>query len=350
MNWDQRQGQWMQVSGKIRERLGTLTENEEIRLAGQRDQLVGRLQQRYGIAREKAEKQLNQREQQTIPTLFSRYAETELWDPYQSRNSQTGQTPVLLQKVFAMKTLFRRFAVIALAVISGCSQGTPGGPGATDKTGTKPMYGQTDNTFNLSTPIISSSVQQGEQSDIVVGIKRAKNFDEDVTLKFADVPKGVTIDPASPVIKHGDTDAKFAIKASDKAGVGEYLIKVTGHPTKGSDAEVDLKIAVAAKDSFTLTAPRLSTSLKQGESKTVTIGINRAKKFDQDVALDFGEMPTGVTLEPASPVIKNGESEAQITLTSTDDAALGNFDIKLTGHPTIGTDASNAFTLSVVKP
>lgn len=249
-----------------------------------------------------------------------------------------------------MKTLFRRFAVLALAVIGGCSQGTPGGPGATDATGTKPMYGQTDDTFNLSVPIMSSSVQQGEQSEVVVGIKRAKNFDDDVSLKFADVPQGVTVDPASPVIKHGDTDAKLAITASDEAPVGEYIIKVTGHPTKGGDAGVDLKITVAAKDSFTLTAPRLSTSLKQGESKTVTIGINRAKKFNQDVALNFGDMPTGVTLEPASPVIKNGESDTQITITSADDAALGNFDIKLTGHPTMGDDASNAFKLSIVKP
>jgi hypothetical protein len=248
-----------------------------------------------------------------------------------------------------MKKLFRRMAIVTLVVVSGCSQGKPGGPGTAAKADTKPTFGQTENTFNLSVPIMSSSVQQGDKADVSVGIKRAKNFDEDVSLTFTDVPQGVTIEPASPVIKHGDTEAKFAIHASDATGVGEFKIKVTGHPSKGGDAEVEFKLTVAAMDSFTLSPPRFSTSLKQGETKTVSIGINRAKKFDQEVALDFGEMPTGVTHEPASPVIKKGDTEAEITFTSADDAALGNFDIKMTGHPTEGKDASNDFKLSVVK-
>jgi hypothetical protein len=67
------------------------------------------------------------------------------------------------------------------------------------------------------------------------------------------------------------------------------------------------------------------------------------------VALEFGELPTGVTVEPSKLVIKKGETEAQITLTSADDAALGNFDIKMTGRPTEGEDASKEFTLTVVK-
>ena len=65
--------------------------------------------------------------------------------------------------------------------------------------------------------------------------------------------------------------------------------------------------------------------------------------------MTFGDLPTGVTIDPASPVIKQGEDEAQVTLTGADDAALGKFDIKLTGHPAKGADATNEFKLSVVK-
>ncbi len=48
-------------------------------------------------------------------------------------------------------------------------------------------------------------------------------------------------------------------------------------------------------------------------------------------------------------MIKNGETDAEITLTGAEDAALGDFDIKMTGHPAKGTDTSNEFKLSIVK-
>ena len=77
--------------------------------------------------------------------------------------------------------------------------------------------------------------------------------------------------------------------------------------------------------------------------------INRQKSFNQDVVLTFGEMPTGVSIEPPTSVIKHDDKEAQFTLTAVDDAALGNFTIKLTGHPAKGSDASNELKLTVVK-
>lgn len=245
-----------------------------------------------------------------------------------------------------MKNSLAGLALMTLAALSGCGQGTPGGPGTAEK---KPAYGQADDTFNLSVPMTSSALQQGNETDATVGIKRAKNFGEDVTLNFAEVPEGVTIEPANPVIKHGDTDAKFTFKAGDEAPLGDFKVKVTGHPKKGSDAEVEFKLTIKAKDTFTLSVPRLSTTLKQGETKTVAIAIKRDKSFDQDVALTFGEMPAGVTLEPNATVIKHGDEQMEFTLTGADDAALGNFDIKVTGHPAKGADASNEFKLTVAK-
>ena len=248
-----------------------------------------------------------------------------------------------------MKSLFSRIAVVTIAAVTGCSQGTPGGPGTTDTSSKKTVYGQADETFNLTVPVMSSSLQQGEKIEAKIGIKRALNFDQDVEIKFTDIPKGVAISPEDPVIKHGDTDTLITLSAADETVLGEFKIKIAGHPTKGGDAHVDFKLNVIAKDSFTLNPPHLSTSLKQGEAKTVSIGIKRDKTFDQDVAIVFGDLPTGVTLEPADPVIKHGDSEAQIILTSADDAALGNFAVKVTGRPAVGADASNELKLTVVK-
>jgi len=249
-----------------------------------------------------------------------------------------------------MKSLFTGLAVMTMAITTGCSQGTPGGPGTTDTSSKKSEFGQTDDTFNLSVPTMASSLQQGKKADVSVGIKRARNFDEDVSLEFSNVPKGVTVEPTDPVIKHGDTDAKFAFKADEDAVPGEFKIKITGHPKKGGNAEIEFKLhIIAGKEGFSLSTPRTSTSLKQGETKTVMISIKREKSFDQDVALAFGEMPTGVSIKPTAPVIKKGDADAQVTFTGAEDAALGDFDIKMTGHPTKGTDTSNEFKLTVVK-
>jgi uncharacterized protein YjbJ (UPF0337 family) len=58
MNSDQIQGNWKQLSGKIKEQWGKLTDDDLTQIAGKRDQLVGRIQERYGIKKEEVEKQL----------------------------------------------------------------------------------------------------------------------------------------------------------------------------------------------------------------------------------------------------------------------------------------------------
>ncbi len=59
MNWDQIKGDWKQMTGKVKEKWGQLTDNELTVIAGQRDQLIGVLQERYGYEKERAEKEVN---------------------------------------------------------------------------------------------------------------------------------------------------------------------------------------------------------------------------------------------------------------------------------------------------
>ncbi len=249
-----------------------------------------------------------------------------------------------------MQRIIAGLLVVALFALAGCGdKGTPGGPGATDKGAKKPLYGEADNTFNLSVPGRSTTLQQGESKEVAIGIKRGKNLDEDVTLTLADVPSGVTFDPASPVIKRGDTEATFTLKAEDEAPAGDFTVKVTGHPTKGGDATKEFKLTVGKKDTFHLSAPFLSTTLKQGDQKEVSIGIKRDKHFDQDVTLAFADLPKGVTIEPASPVIKQADTEAKLTLKGAADASVGDFTVKVTGHPTKGADATHELKVTIAK-
>jgi hypothetical protein len=249
-----------------------------------------------------------------------------------------------------MKSSIVGLLVVALLAFTGCSNsGTPGGPGATDKDAKKPLYGQADNTFNLSVPGRSTTLQAGEAKAVTIGIKRGKNLDEDVTVTLADVPKGVTFDPASSVIKRGDTEAIFTFTVGDEAPAGDFTVKVTGHPTKGADASNEFKLTVSQKDTFHLSSPFLSTTLKQGDTTEVSIGIKRDPNFDQDVALTFTGLPTGVTVEPASPVLKPADKEAKVILKGAADASVGDFTVKVTGHPTKGADASHDLKVTVAK-
>jgi len=59
MNWDQIEGQWKEVKGKVREHWGKLTDDDLETIAGKKDKMLGTLQKRYGKKKEEAEKELD---------------------------------------------------------------------------------------------------------------------------------------------------------------------------------------------------------------------------------------------------------------------------------------------------
>ena len=60
MNEDTVKGKWKQLSGKVKEKWGKLTDDDMTRAEGSRDHLIGKLQEHYGLARGKAEQQLKE--------------------------------------------------------------------------------------------------------------------------------------------------------------------------------------------------------------------------------------------------------------------------------------------------
>ncbi|MEO8103935.1 MAG: CsbD family protein [Betaproteobacteria bacterium] len=59
MNWDQIEGDWMRMKGKVKEQWGQLTDDQLEVIAGKRDQLVGTLQKQYGYSKERVEAELD---------------------------------------------------------------------------------------------------------------------------------------------------------------------------------------------------------------------------------------------------------------------------------------------------
>jgi len=60
MNQDIIKGKWSQLSGKLKEKWGKLTDDDVNQLDGHPEYLVGKLQERYGIAKEKADVQVKE--------------------------------------------------------------------------------------------------------------------------------------------------------------------------------------------------------------------------------------------------------------------------------------------------
>ena len=59
MNWDTIKGNWSQMTGKVKEEWGDLTDDDLTEAAGERDQLVGKIQACYGVAKDEAERQVD---------------------------------------------------------------------------------------------------------------------------------------------------------------------------------------------------------------------------------------------------------------------------------------------------
>lgn len=191
-----------------------------------------------------------------------------------------------------MKNYFPFLMAGVFAAALGCNEGTPGGPGAK-----RNPPSSTSTTASRTTTVDT----ENGSSTTKVEVKRPVITDS------------TNENPAAP----------------------------------GTDAN---PIAGDPENTFRLDAPNLATTIKQGETKIVTIGISRSENFDQDVKLIFAELPKGVTIEPAEPIIKKGEKEVKFDVTATADAALNDFTIKMTGHPATGKDATNEFKLTVEMP
>lgn len=59
MNWDQVEGNWKQIKGKVQHEWGALTDDEIDMIDGDRVRLEGKLQEKYGLAKEEAKRRVD---------------------------------------------------------------------------------------------------------------------------------------------------------------------------------------------------------------------------------------------------------------------------------------------------
>ena len=58
-DWDRIGGSWKQVTGRLKEKWGKLTDDDLTQINGRRDQLEGKLQERYGYSKDQVRKDVD---------------------------------------------------------------------------------------------------------------------------------------------------------------------------------------------------------------------------------------------------------------------------------------------------
>jgi uncharacterized membrane protein len=116
----------------------------------------------------------------------------------------------------------------------------------------------------------------------------------------------------------------------------------------GATRPSDRPALTQGDNTFTLDVPNTETDLKQGETKTITLGINRGTNFKQDVKLKFSGEPNGVKVTAMGSEIKADAKNTQVTIEAAKDAALGEHTITVTGTPAKeGPPATSKFQIQI---
>jgi uncharacterized protein YjbJ (UPF0337 family) len=59
MDWNRIEGNWKQITGKVKEKWGKLTDDDLDVINGQREQLEGKIQERYGQAKDQVRRDID---------------------------------------------------------------------------------------------------------------------------------------------------------------------------------------------------------------------------------------------------------------------------------------------------
>jgi uncharacterized membrane protein len=102
-------------------------------------------------------------------------------------------------------------------------------------------------------------------------------------------------------------------------------------------------------NTFSISVP--SATLKQGESKTITVSIKRGTNFDQDVKLEVENAPQGVTFKFDDPTLRASATEVHLTIDASKDAALGEHKVMVAATPArAGSATQTEMKVEIKKP
>ena len=106
--------------------------------------------------------------------------------------------------------------------------------------------------------------------------------------------------------------------------------------------------SVGKGEEFRIDVPTFDVKVKQGETQTLTIKLQRDESFKQNVKLQI-EAAKGISVDPAKVLVKASDKpDVQLTITAPKDAALGEYIVSVTGTPETGKPTSVEFKVKVI--
>ena len=126
MNWDQIQGNWKQMTGKVKEKWGQLTDDDLRIVGGNVDQLVGKIQQKTGEAKDAIERHIS--EIMSNPTMsrvadaatgYAHDAAEKLRDGYDEIGERVRQGAERVETHVKEHPTQSMLAVLGLGIITG---------------------------------------------------------------------------------------------------------------------------------------------------------------------------------------------------------------------------------------
>jgi uncharacterized membrane protein len=112
----------------------------------------------------------------------------------------------------------------------------------------------------------------------------------------------------------------------------------------------DAGIEVSPEKGFSVTAPMGTTTIKQGDTQTVTVSLNRERYFKQDVVVDV-ETSEGIEVEPEKVEVEAGDlPDVRLQITVPKDAPIGEYQVRVVATPETGVEKTEDFTVQVVAP
>ncbi len=229
-----------------------------------------------------------------------------------------------------------------LFVAVGCSnKSDPGGePG-------------TQNQFILQGPTRAASLKPGDTQTITIKIDRGKEFKQTVNLK-AEGPNGIETELHPAAVKPNEkNEIHLKITAQKQAAPGENTVRVTGIPETGKQTSLEVKVKVnKLEDAFTLKGPLLvlTPTIRQGDTYTMTITLNRGADFKQAVKFK-ADAPKGIkaAVDPAE-VGPADKGQVNLRISVDAKAPVGEQTIRVTGTPAAGEPAFLEMKIKIPEP
>ncbi len=104
-----------------------------------------------------------------------------------------------------------------------------------------------------------------------------------------------------------------------------------------------------ADNTFVLTVPSGQVDLYQGDSKAVTIGIERGSAFSQAVDVSIMATAQAFTAEPSNITLAAGQTEVEIMLKAAMDAPVGVTNVTIVGKPQTGESVNTSIEVEINK-